>query len=76
MTTKQTILSNDELYHGIELIPLNIDAVQQRIDYFEEMVDKYIDDNHYDTLKLNKYHKALVTWRELKDKHCIGSVDE
>ena len=73
MTTKQTIMPNDELYDGIELIPLNMDAVQQRIDYFDRKVRETINEDQFE---FYKYHKAWTFWKELRDKHCIRSGDE
>lgn len=69
MELKKTIKSNEELYGDFELIPLNLDAVQQRIDFFEEKVSVTMLGD--DQLKFYKYHKAWEHWKEIKDKHCI-----
>ena len=71
MISKQTIKNNDELYEDIELIPLNLDAVQHRIDYFKSRVDEFLDDEKYNHDELNKFHKAYVFWVGIKDKHCV-----
>ncbi len=67
MELKKTIKPNEELYGDYELIPLNLDAVQQRIDFFEEKVEQTWRGND---VIFYKYHKAWEFWKEIKDKHC------
>ena len=67
MEINTTIKSNEELYGDFELIPLNLDAVQQRIDFFQNKVEIALSNNDG---TLNKYHKAWEFWKEIKEKHC------
>ena len=69
MESKKTIKSNEELYGDYELIPLNSDAVQQRIDFFYGKMDEYKDTKEYDLF--NEYHKHWVFWQGIKAEHCI-----
>jgi len=73
MQIDTAIKPNCELYGDFELIPLNLEAVQQRIDFFrdrvsEEVVVHFMERNNND---LNKYMKARDFWKEIKEKHCI-----
>ena len=70
MQIKNRIKSNDELYGDFELIPLNSDAVQQRINFFAEKVGTLLKDEFYDGSELNKYYEAMNFWRGIKDNHC------
>ena len=69
METKKTIKSNEELYGDFELIPLNLDAVNQRILFFRGKVELALSTNDG---TLDKYHKAWEFWKEIKEKHCIN----
>ncbi len=70
MELKKTIKSNEELYGDYELIPLNLDAVQQRIDFFNERVGDALDNESYSSDSLSRYHKAWVFWKEIRENHC------
>ena len=67
MTIKNKIKPNEELYGDFELIPLNLDAVQQRIDFFEKKVAGTING---DQEMFYKYYKAWKLWEGLKGEHC------
>ena len=73
METKKTILSNEELYGDYELIPLNIEAVEQRINFFKDKITEQIS-THFmsrDSELLNRYMKASSFWIGIRDEHCI-----
>ena len=73
MELKKTIRSNEELYGDYELIPLNVDAVDQRIDFFSDKITALLKTN-YNSDELTKFLKALNFWIELKDKHCLNQL--
>ena len=69
MLAKRTIKPNNKLYDGIELIPLNVEAVNQRIDYFQgKLEDEII--NGCNNANVNKWNKALSHWKGIKEWHC------
>ena len=70
MEAKRTIRSNEELYGDLELIPLNLDAVQQRIDFFSNKVGVMLNSN-YNSGELNTVIKHWDFWKEIKEKHCL-----
>ena len=80
METKKTIKTNEEIYGDFKLIPLNLDAVNQRVEFFEDKV-KVLLDVHFmyrdDTL-MNKYIKHSIFWQGIKENHCekISTEDE
>ena len=68
-----SIKPNCELYGEFELIPLNLEAVQQRIDFFEYKVQVHMGVHFMkrNNNALNKYMKARDFWKEIKEKHCL-----
>ena len=73
MQIDTSIKPNCELYGDFELMPLNLDAVQQRIDFFIEKIKDMLQVHFMkrDSNELNKYMKARDFWIEIKDKHCL-----
>ena len=69
MTIKNKIKPNEELYGDFELIPLNLDAVQQRIDFFKSKIKDCLENkSEYD--KFNMYYEAMNFWENIKREHC------
>lgn len=67
MTIKNKIKPNEELYGDFELIPLPLDAVQQRIDFFRDKADKSWSNKDE---KFQEYYEAMVFWEGIKGEHC------
>ena len=69
MQLDTSVKGNEELYgDDIELIPLNLDAVDQRINYFGKKVKATM---HGDQSEFYKYHKAWEHWKGIKENHCL-----
>ena len=69
MTIKNKIKPNEELYGDFELIPLNLDAVQQRIDFFARKVRDCIRGGDMGD-RLNVFLEAYNFWEGIKREHC------
>lgn len=80
MERKQTIKSNEELYGDYELIPLDLDAVQQRINFFDYKVsdlmarEKYLKE-HYEPAVMNDCIKHRAFWQGIKEEHCTKETE-
>ncbi len=70
MIIRKRIKTNDELYGDFELIPLNLDAVEQRIEFFGAKV-KYELDKKIRSAAFLKHYRAWVFWKDMKRKHCV-----
>lgn len=72
MENKKTFISNDILYRGLPLIPLDKEAVQQRINilkkYLSQELDIYFIDQ--DVGQINLLNKAINHWEMIKEQHC------
>ena len=68
METQTRIRSNEELYGDLELIPLPVEPIQQRIDFFEGKVKETM---HGDQFEFYKYYKAWEHWKQIKQEHCL-----
>lgn len=68
MVTKKTITNNEELYGDLKLIPLNLDAVQQRIDHFKAKVVMALEQRDYVTA--TKFETHYNFWKGIKENHC------
>lgn len=73
MEIKNKIKPNEELYGDFadKLIPLNLDGVQQRIDFFRDKADKSWSNNDE---KLQEYYEAMLFWEGIKREHCEVEV--
>ena len=62
------IKSNEELYGDFELIPLPLEPVQQRIDFFNGKMKELIKIEYMnrDMDAFNKYTKARDFWKETR----------
>ena len=66
------IKSNKELYGDFELIPLPIEPVQQRIDFFDGKLGKLLK-VHYleqDSEAIEATIKHKTFWEGIKEYHC------
>ena len=75
MTIKNKIKPNEELYGDFadKLIPLNLDAVQQRIDFFKSKIKDCLENkSEYD--KFNMYYEAFNFWVCIQKEHCEVEV--
>ena len=70
MKIKRGIKSNEELYGDFELIPLNLDAVEQRIEFFRSKVTAHMEKDNRGSDFLRDYI-AWEFWKDMKDKHCL-----
>ena len=74
MTIKNKIKPNEELYGDFadKLIPLNLDAVQQRIDFFEAKCESAWEERRHEDF--NAHHKDMNFWIGMKKEHCEVEV--
>ena len=68
MEIKKRIKPNGELYGDFTPLPIPLEPIQQRIDFFEKKVEVALASNNGDDL--HKYHKAWTHWKGIKDEHC------
>ena len=70
MEISTAIKSNEELYGDVKLIPLNLDAVNQRIEICDRNIERMLSSGQYETNELNASIKAGSFWRDMKEYHC------
>jgi len=65
--------STNELYRGVKLIPLNIDAVEDRIEvlsaFLEEELSKDIMSQNMS--EINRLDRAISFWRQMRDEQTM-----
>lgn len=76
MQTKTTITSNEEIYGDFRLVPLPLDAVNQRIEFFGTQIALLLNNKDYDSNMLSKYFKHRTFWEGIRDNHCSKDIDE
>ena len=74
MEIKKRIKPNEELYGDFELIPLNLDAVQQRIDFFKDKCEDMWNNGLAAGYEWNEVYKHMKFWEGIKKEHCEVEV--